>query len=63
MNLIDQEQISKMACPTCGEVMRLVGIERDPGEATVHLLTFECPQGHYAVTTFSDLGPIARVTA
>jgi predicted RNA-binding Zn-ribbon protein involved in translation (DUF1610 family) len=54
MNSIPQDEIPKIPCPTCGEVMRLVGIERDPGEAKVHLLTFECPQGHYAVTTFSD---------
>jgi len=29
--------------------MRLVGVERDDTQdAEAHLLTFECPQGHYA---------------
>ena len=40
-------------CPECSQTMRLVGVERDDTQdADAHLLTFECPQGHYAAVRF-----------
>jgi len=39
-------------CPECGETMRLVGVERDAEEAARHVLTFECPRGHYYAATY-----------
>jgi len=32
--------------------MRLVGVERDADDAARHVLTFECPQGHYHAVTY-----------
>jgi hypothetical protein len=29
--------------------MRLVGIERDSQNATLHIFTFECAEGHLAI--------------
>jgi predicted nucleic acid-binding Zn ribbon protein len=43
-----------VTCPECGEVMRLVGIERDTTHAELHLLTFECRNEHVATTTFPN---------
>ena len=41
---------STLTCPDCGGIMRLVGIESDQQTVKLHILTFECRQGHVAVT-------------
>lgn len=52
MNDSDQEgDRPTLTCPECGEIMRLVGIERDRQNTNMHILTFECRQEHIAVTT------------
>ena len=51
-NLEDVVEVPTMPCPECGERTRLVGIERDAQNLKEHLLTFECPNGHVAATTF-----------
>ena len=52
------ESLPSMPCPECGETMRLVGIERDANQPELHLLTFECPKGHLAVTTLPKAGSV-----
>lgn len=49
--MAEEEDLPTMVCPECGETMRVVGIERDWRNSRLHLLTFECRQGHIAVTT------------
>lgn len=50
MDLLPVEKTLTTPCPECGQTMRLVGVERgDTHDAEAHLLTFECPQGHYGV--------------
>jgi len=49
---LEDDNLPTVTCPECGEVMRLVGIERDTQDAKAHLLTFECSKGHLATTTF-----------
>jgi hypothetical protein len=46
-----EKDLPAMTCPTCGHIMQLVGIERDLRNTKVHLLTFECRQGHVAIST------------
>ena len=49
---LEDDNLPTVTCPECGEIMRLVGVERDPQRPVLHLLTFECRQGHFATTTF-----------
>ena len=48
------ESLPSIPCTECHEMMRLVGVERDGNQPKLHLLTFECPKGHVAVTTFPN---------
>lgn len=50
--------VPTVTCFDCGEEMRLVGIERDAGRSSVHILTFECARGHVATSTFPSPGMI-----
>lgn len=52
------ESLPSIPCTECGETMRLVGIERDGNQPELHLLTFECPKGHLAVTTLPKAGSV-----
>ena len=50
---IKPDNLPTVICPTCGERMRLVGVEwDDTRDGEVHILTFECSKGHLATTTF-----------
>jgi hypothetical protein len=46
--------VPTIICHDCGEEMRLVGIERDAENTSLHILTFECVRGHVATSTFPN---------
>jgi predicted RNA-binding Zn-ribbon protein involved in translation (DUF1610 family) len=47
------EKLPTTPCPECGQIMRLVGVERDDTtDNEAHLLTFECPDGHFTAVRF-----------
>lgn len=47
---VDPEAIAPPKCDECEQVMRLIGIERDPDNAQISLQTFACDCGAFAVS-------------